>query len=205
MPPFLKLKTMLSFTTATSTFVRFTPKAKALGHKFNYPFSSSSSSIQFQYPPLDHQWSGLDNWRHGPLNRDRFWGPNGPFQGLNQTDTDTGMGTDPPLVLLSSCSSVAEMGAVVLSTADPLTKSKLSHFAYDKWRREGLPIGVSQAPPRPARPLNPQLVIFLFFYEFQHCIYLSTLVFCIGYYWIFFRFFGSHYDDMYHIFSVLKI
>lgn len=159
MIPFLKLKTMLSSSaTTTSTFVRFTPKAKANGHNFSFPFSSSSSSIQFQYPPLDHQWSGLDNWRHGPLNRNRYWGPNGPIQDLNQTGTDAGMGTDHPLVLLSSCSSLAEMGAVVLSTADPLTKSKLSHLAYDKWRREGLPIGVSQAPPRPARPLKPQLV-----------------------------------------------
>ncbi|KAL2457538.1 Protein of unknown function DUF455 [Forsythia ovata] len=50
------------------------------------------------------------------------------------------------------------MGAVVLSTADPLTKSKLSHLAYAKWRREGLPIGVSQAPFKPARPLKPQMV-----------------------------------------------
>lgn len=50
------------------------------------------------------------------------------------------------------------MGGLVLSTADPLTKAKLSHFAYAKWRREGLPIGVSDAPSRPARPSKPQLV-----------------------------------------------
>ncbi|KAK6142639.1 hypothetical protein DH2020_022987 [Rehmannia glutinosa] len=50
------------------------------------------------------------------------------------------------------------MGGVVLSTADPLTKAMLSHLAYSKWRQEGLPVGVSDAPSTPARPVKPQLV-----------------------------------------------
>ncbi|KAG8364761.1 hypothetical protein BUALT_Bualt18G0032400 [Buddleja alternifolia] len=51
------------------------------------------------------------------------------------------------------------MGGVVLSTSDPLTKAKLSHLAYIKWRQEGLPVGVSDAPPpTPSRPPKPQLV-----------------------------------------------
>lgn len=50
------------------------------------------------------------------------------------------------------------MGAMVLSTPDPLTKSLLSHLAYTKWRTDNLPIGVSQPPVTPARPPKPQLV-----------------------------------------------
>ncbi|KAL0320367.1 UNVERIFIED_CONTAM: putative protein HI [Sesamum radiatum] len=50
------------------------------------------------------------------------------------------------------------MGAVVLSTADPLAKAELSHSAYTKWRQNGLPVGVSEAPSSPARPPKPQLV-----------------------------------------------
>ncbi|GMP54844.1 hypothetical protein CsSME_00019876 [Camellia sinensis var. sinensis] len=48
-------------------------------------------------------------------------------------------------------SSLAEMGALVLNTADPLTKSKLSHMAYSLWRQQNLPIGVSQPPHRFAK------------------------------------------------------
>lgn len=59
---------------------------------------------------------------------------------------------------MALASSLAEMGSLVLSTSDPLTKSKLSHLAYSRWRTEHLPIGDSQAPDRPARPAKPQLV-----------------------------------------------
>ncbi|GFZ12879.1 diiron containing four-helix bundle family ferritin protein, putative [Actinidia rufa] len=95
--------------------------------------------------------SGLQNWRDGPLNHNRFWEPTGPHP-------------PPPLAVelgdgpIGSGCSLAEMGAVVLNTRDPLTKSKLSHMAYSRWRQQILPIGVSQPPPRPARPLKPLLV-----------------------------------------------
>ncbi|KAL6543265.1 hypothetical protein OROHE_010785 [Orobanche hederae] len=104
------------------------------------------------YPPLQHhhrQWSGLHHWRNSPLNHDRFWGPNGPIQDPNE------MKSCPSV--LSSCSSLAEMGGVVLSTADPLMKAKLSHLACSKWREEVLPVGLSHAPSTPARPPKPQL------------------------------------------------
>ncbi|CAL5391668.1 unnamed protein product [Camellia sinensis] len=54
-------------------------------------------------------------------------------------------------------SSLAEMGALVLNTADPLTKSKLSHMAYSLWRQQNLPIGVSQPPHRPVGSPKPHL------------------------------------------------
>lgn len=118
------------------------------------------SIASIDYPPLHHQpqWSGLHNWRRSPLNRDRQWGPHGPIR------EHDGVELSPPPPDFSSCSSLAEMGGIVLSTADPLTKAKLSHFAYSKWRREGFPVGVSDAPSRPARPVKPQLVLcFLLF------------------------------------------
>ena len=100
------------------------------------------------------QWSGLHNWRRSPLNRDRHWGPNGPILHDNEIEHAS---SSPDF---TSCSSLAEMAALVLSTPDPLAKAKLSHAAYSKWRREGLPIGVSDAPSKPARPAKPQLVCF---------------------------------------------
>lgn len=117
--------------------------------KSTYSSSSSSSS----HP----QWSGLHNWRDGPLNHNRLWGPTGP-----QLPPPLSIELDDAQLELGS--SLAEMGAAVLNTPDPLTKSKLSHFAYCRWRQENLPIGVSEPPPRPARPPKPQLVRFLSFF-----------------------------------------
>lgn len=57
-----------------------------------------------------------------------------------------------------SGSSLAELGAAVLSTADPLKKSMLSHLGYCRWREKGLPIGVFEPPAKPARPPIPKLV-----------------------------------------------
>ncbi|XP_057796239.1 uncharacterized protein LOC131012315 [Salvia miltiorrhiza] len=112
------------------------------------------SLTSIDYPPLDHQpqWSGLHQWRRSPLNRDRHWGPNGPIQQLNEIEHAL---SSPDF---SSCSSLAEIAGVVLSTPDPIAKANLSHAAYAKWRRQGFPIGVSNAPSRPARPAKPLLV-----------------------------------------------
>lgn len=114
------------------------------------------SPTSIHYPPLQHhpQWSGLHDWRRSPLNRDRYWGPSGPIQG--ETDEVELSSPSPPV--LSSCSSLAEMGGVVLSSEDPLKKAELTHLVYKKWRHEGLPVGVCDAPSRPARPPKPQLV-----------------------------------------------
>ncbi|XP_051136631.1 uncharacterized protein LOC127255220 [Andrographis paniculata] len=112
-----------------------------------------SCSASIQYPPLRHhrQWSGLNRWRRSTVNHDRYWGPDGPIPDSSESVTIS------PLVL-ASCTSLAEMGRAVLSTADPIAKAKLSHAAYTKWCVEGLPIGVSDAPSRPTRPPKPQLV-----------------------------------------------
>ncbi|XP_065876344.1 uncharacterized protein [Euphorbia lathyris] len=105
---------------------------------------SSSSSLEIS------PWSGLQAWRDSPLNESRFWGRNGPELSPSSFDAnDYG---------LSSASSLAELGSLVLSAGDPLTKSKLSHLAFSKWRNEKLPIGSCVPPSRPARPIKPQLV-----------------------------------------------
>ncbi|KAL6975913.1 hypothetical protein U1Q18_024708 [Sarracenia purpurea var. burkii] len=118
----------------------------ALTSKSFSPYSSSS----LNHPP----WSGLQNWRQSPLNHDRLWGPAGPQPPVSTPHSTTEL-DDGPVAL---CYSLAEMGAMVLNTADPLTKSRLSHLAFSRWRRENLSIGVSEPPRRPARPPKPPLV-----------------------------------------------
>ncbi|KAG8364742.1 hypothetical protein BUALT_Bualt18G0030300 [Buddleja alternifolia] len=123
-----------------------------------------SSAISIDYPQLQHQhqhplWSGLHNWRSSTLNHDRYWGPNGPIQIEIENEIGGGGPSSLSSSVFNDCSSLAEMGGVVLSTSDPLTKAKLSHLAYIKWRQEGLPVGVSDAPPpTPSRPPKPQLL-----------------------------------------------
>lgn len=95
-------------------------------------------------------WSGLETWRDASVNHNRFWGPSGPEPEHNPHDQMNAQ--------LGSVNFLAEMGAMVLSTPDPLTKSRLSHIAYSKWRSQNLPIGISEPPHTPARPPKPQLV-----------------------------------------------
>ncbi|GAV60137.1 DUF455 domain-containing protein [Cephalotus follicularis] len=102
-------------------------------------------------------WSGLQYWRDSPLNEHRFWGPNGPEPLLQSQPSSTD--TNGNNVRMESASSLAELGALVLSTSDPLTKSKLSHFAFSKWCNHKLPVGVFDPPSRPARPPKPLLVL----------------------------------------------
>ncbi|KAF6177138.1 hypothetical protein GIB67_025475 [Kingdonia uniflora] len=93
----------------------------------------------------------LQGWREASLNENRTWGSNAP-QPLPSSSIAP---QDDPTAFASSLS---ELGALVLSTSDPLTKAKLSHLAYSRWRRENLPLGVFKPPDRPARPPKPQLV-----------------------------------------------
>ncbi|KAF4354347.1 uncharacterized protein LOC115701060 [Cannabis sativa] len=147
----LKLKTML----LPSLQCSFNTLGPCLTLKTKIKcFSSSSSSLQ--YTP----WSGLQTWRDSPVNEDRSWGPNGPQpQPLPlHSQPSTPDSSCDFHILASSASSLAELGALVLSTSDPLTKSRLSHLAYTRWRHENLPIGVAEPPSRPARPPKPELV-----------------------------------------------
>ncbi|KAG6722777.1 hypothetical protein I3842_03G177600 [Carya illinoinensis] len=114
--------------------------------------ASFSFSSSLQYSP----WSGLQAWRDSPLNENRLWGPNGPESLVLQPPSSATNNCDNPI---GSASSLAELGALVLSTSDPLAKSRLSHLAYSRWRRENLPLGVVSDPPsRPARSPKPELV-----------------------------------------------
>lgn len=116
-----------------------------------------SSSLEYR------PWSGLQTWRESPVNEDRRWGPNGPEPLLLQSEpSSTADAYD--FAMVSSASSLAELGALVLSTSDPLTKSRLSHFAYSRWRLENLPLGFAQPPSQPARPSKPDLVRSLFIF-----------------------------------------
>ncbi|GJN38101.1 hypothetical protein PR202_gb27113 [Eleusine coracana subsp. coracana] len=95
-------------------------------------------------------WPGLHAWRRAPPSDLRTWGPNGPC-----TSDD---GEAAPHGVDDAGSSLAEMGAVVLSTADPLSKARLTHAAFSRWAA-GLPVGQATAPDHPARPDKPLVVI----------------------------------------------
>lgn len=163
----LKLRTMLSTTIKCTFWSNTFPTDYPINPR--KPFSSSAikypkqEETPAQKPAQIVHWSGLDNWRSSPLNHNRFWGPNGPqtppIQPSFSNSGETGEnGSNSCSADWGCCSSLAEMGAVVLLTADPLQKSKLSHLAYTRWCQEGLPVGVCEAPSKPARPQNPQLV-----------------------------------------------
>ena len=147
----LKTKIMLFSSTGRSS-APYIPLVH-LKPKYFCSSPSFSSSFSFQYSP----WSGLQAWRRSPLNESRNWGPNGPESQL-LSPLSTIEANDNPV---SQASSLAELGSLVLSTSDPLTKSQLSHLAYSRWRRENLPVGQFEPPPRPARPAKPELVGFL--------------------------------------------
>lgn len=111
--------------------------------------SSSSSSSTTQHK----LWSGLDDWRNSPVNDLRLWGPTGPLLPSSDSISDGFYG------LVSAASSLADLGALVLSTSDPLSKSHISHLAFSRWRSENLPVGsISHLPSSPARPPKPLLV-----------------------------------------------
>ncbi|KAH9612645.1 hypothetical protein KSS87_008965 [Heliosperma pusillum] len=115
------------------------------------PFTSTTTSPYCSCSSSEYkQWSGLQQWRSNPIDKNRIWGPNGPQPPSNPQNLEVSIG--------SSCSSLAQLAALVLSTTNPLSKSLLSHFAYSKWRSGDLPIGVFDAPSRPARPTKPPLV-----------------------------------------------
>lgn len=112
-------------------------------------FSTSSSPCSSPPPSSPRPWSGLDTWRRAPPSDLRKWGPSGPIpQDFPVQEVEA----------IESASSLAELGAVVLSTANPLAKSQLSHLAFSKWRRLKLPVGHATAPDQPARPDKPVLV-----------------------------------------------
>ncbi|XP_010522141.1 PREDICTED: uncharacterized protein LOC104800864 [Tarenaya hassleriana] len=114
--------------------------------------SSSSSSSPSSSSSHHEPWCGLHDWRNSPLNELRSWGPTGPLLPSTSPSLDFSLA-------VSHASSLADLGALVLSTADPLAKSHLSHLAFSRWRLGNLPIGsLSLLPSSPARPPKPLLV-----------------------------------------------
>ncbi|XP_047055349.1 uncharacterized protein HI_0077-like [Lolium rigidum] len=96
-------------------------------------------------------WPGLHAWRRAPPSELRTWGPNGPC-------VPDAVTANPPEAGPAAGSSLAEMGALVLSTADPLAKTQLTHAAFSQWASGGLPVGLARAPDHPARPDKPLVV-----------------------------------------------
>ncbi|XP_010457750.1 PREDICTED: uncharacterized protein LOC104739178 [Camelina sativa] len=114
---------------------------------------SSSYSTAAKQQQQHKLWSGLESWRKSPVNDLRLWGPAGPLLPSSDSVPADFSG------LVLAASSLADLGALVLSTSDPLSKSHISHLAFSRWRRENLPVGsISHLPSSPARPPKPLLV-----------------------------------------------
>ncbi|KAH0861993.1 hypothetical protein HID58_079204 [Brassica napus] len=130
---------------------------RMLSHLRPFPTNSLSRSLTVLSfsPTQQHKlWSGLDTWRNSPINDLRLWGPNGPLLPSSNSTSSTSHG------LVSAAPSLADLGALVLSTPDPLSKSHISHLAFSRWRRDNnLPVGsISNLPSSPARPPKPLLL-----------------------------------------------
>lgn len=129
------------------------------------------------------EWVGLPAWRTNPVNDLRVWGKRGPTSARNefgdiasavakksnvavdvfQLHSEKLQRLEARVAELSFCSrgaSLAEWGAIVLGTADPVEKAVFTHHAYYLWCNGELPLGVAEAPASPARPEKPELVRF---------------------------------------------
>ena len=150
------------------------------------------------------EWTGLPAWRTNPVNDLRVWGKHGPQSLIHSTQQDvqdvmvaskknppsSGMDDDvfashweklqrlENSVTRGGASSLAEWGALVLRTADPVEKAVFTHHAYLLWSDGEIPLGVAQPPESPARPEKPELVSYSLHFLFWHdcSIHLLNLV-----------------------------
>lgn len=140
------------------------------------------------------EWTGLPAWRTNPVNDLRVWGKHGPQSLIHSTQQDvqdvmvaskknppsSGMDDDvfashweklqrlENSVTRGGASSLAEWGALVLRTADPVEKAVFTHHAYLLWSDGEIPLGVAQPPESPARPEKPELVRYSLHFLFWH-------------------------------------
>lgn len=101
-------------------------------------------------------WPGLQTYRKLPVDKGRIWGEHGPQQEdvVQSARRDDGDDADPSCLPMS----LAQWGAKVLSTADPVDKAVMTHRAWSLWNQGRLQLGSASAPDRPARPAEPPLV-----------------------------------------------
>ncbi|XP_020595901.1 uncharacterized protein LOC110035911 isoform X2 [Phalaenopsis equestris] len=120
-----------------------TPLRHRIFTPIKHPYQPSTT------PPLRYHCSALHEWRNTPINENRSWGPVGPQPSdLRPTPSS---GDD----FTVSFSSLADYAAFILSTPDPLLKSRISHLAFSRWRSHSLPVGSVLPPDHPARPARP--------------------------------------------------
>ncbi|KAG0592405.1 hypothetical protein KC19_1G249700 [Ceratodon purpureus] len=155
-------------------------------HAFRTPSLRSSSSqtrpcVSARALTPAQEWVGLPHWRTKPMNELRVWGKRDvPTSARNEWEDIAAVATTDlnahyklqlhqeklhsleerivKLKLEREIASLAEWGAIVLNTADPVEKAVLTHQAYRLWCRGDLPLGVAYAPDSPARPAKPELV-----------------------------------------------
>lgn len=124
------------------------------------------------------EWVGLPAYRTSALNDLRVWGKRGPQSARDEFEDIASAVAKKSNVAIDVFrlhwekllrlearveeelrgASLAEWGAIVLGTADPVEKAVLTHHAYSLWCNGELPLGVAEAPDAPARPEKPELV-----------------------------------------------
>ncbi|GAB2214880.1 hypothetical protein Drorol1_Dr00019245 [Drosera rotundifolia] len=110
------------------------------------PFTTIPTTTWAHY----RHWPGLNQWRTNPINPNRHWGPSGP-----QPPPARSPGDD----AVRSASSLAELGRLVLTTVDPMEKSRVSHFGFCRYLQGEIGVGVcGETPEMPARPETPRMV-----------------------------------------------
>ena len=95
------------------------------------------------------EWAGLHAWRQG-VNEAHSWSTDGVGSPCISTTV-----SPPPVELPST---LAECGRLVLCSAEPEAKMRLTHAAFARWCAGSLTLGSSCAPASPARPERPLLV-----------------------------------------------
>ena len=154
-------------------------------HAFRTPPSSrnlhSRPCVEARVLSPAQEWVGLPAWRTNPVNELRVWGKRGPTSATDKWEYPASVAAKKSeatgeffqlhlkklqriearveeLSFGSRGASLAEWGAIVLGTADPIEKAVVTHHAYRLWCNGDLPLGVAEAPESPARPEKPELV-----------------------------------------------
>lgn len=146
------------------------------------------------------EWVGLPAWRTNPRNDLRLWGKRGPTTARNEFEgiaSDVAKKSNVAVDVFQlhweklqrlearveelsfglRGASLAEWGAIVLGTADPVEKAVFTHHAYSLWCNGELPLGVAEAPDSPSRPEKPELVrrfCFLFVVPISYSLWNAT-------------------------------
>ncbi|MCO5549858.1 hypothetical protein L7F22_003332 [Adiantum nelumboides] len=133
------------------------PKCRSRAQRANF---DASGRLYLCTRAVAGEWEGLQAWRLSSVDERRVWGPKNTSKEPPTIVTSSPVHIGDSNASLNSKypSCLAEWGALVLNTSDPLLKASITHHAFRLWSNHQLPLGVANAPNRPARPEKPPLV-----------------------------------------------